>query len=253
MAKNLNIPLCNENSSHPMYEQVYEYLYSKIINGEYEQNQKIPSESQLMEIFGVSRITIRQGLSKLQSAGMIYKSHGRGAFVSPPVVSQDLQNSLQGFSTSMRKMGHESHSRLLSFRNIKASDSISKNLRVEPGSDVIEIKRLRFLNKEPVSIDVTYILQELGERLRNIDFETQDIFHALEEKLYISLGYADLKISSQLANSECGSLLNIEEGSPVLMIERIVNTASGKPIEYENLYYRGDSFQFNFRVNNIVE
>lgn len=251
MAKTASELQCNEHSAHPMYEQVYEYLHTQIIQGVYKQNQKIPSESELIKMFGVSRITIRQGLSKLQSEGLIFKSHGRGAFVSPPVISQSLENSLQGFANSMREMGHESYSKLLSFKALKASDKISDKLSIARGSDVVEIKRLRFLNGEPVSLDVTYIIHELGERLRDIDFSTQDIFHALEEKLYISLGHADLQISSHLADIECGSFLDIAEGSPVLMIERVVHTVSGKPIEYENLYYRGDSFQFNFRVNKI--
>lgn len=243
--------LDGQDSSNPMYAQVYEYIHTQIVNGVYKANQKIPSESELIEMLGVSRITIRQGLSKLQSEGLIFKVHGRGTFVSAPKVTQNLESSLQGFGIAMRKMGHESYSRLLSYQTVRAPTLVSEKLGLESDSDVTEIKRLRFLNHEPISVDVTYIVREVGERLCSTDLRTQDIFHILEEKLYISLGHADLQISAGQANKEYATYLSIEEGSPVLMIERTVHTANGKPIEFEYLYYRGDAFQFNFRINKV--
>ncbi|TKI07207.1 GntR family transcriptional regulator [Martelella alba] len=236
--------------SSPLYIQIKEYLRAKILEGVYSPNQKMPSESEMMEVFSVSRITIRQALNDLQSEGLVFKVHGKGTFVAGPRATQDL-GQLQGFGIAMRQMGYETHSRLLSFNTVRAPALVVEKLNLTTGVDVTELKRLRFLNREPISVDVTYIIHEIGERLRDADFTTKDIFHILEEELYIPLGHADLQISSGLANEEYATHLNIEEGAPILMIDRTVHTVVGKPIEFEHLYYRGDTFQFNFRVNKV--
>lgn len=239
------------DQSNPLYIQIKEHLRSRILEGIYSPNQKMPSESEMMEALSVSRITIRQAINDLQSEGMVFKVHGKGTFVAGPRATQDL-GQLQGFGIAMRKMGYETYSRLLSFQNVRAPSVVIEKLNLKAGSYVTELKRLRFLNREPISVDVTYIIQEIGERLRNSDLINQDVFHILEEDLYIPLGHADLQISSGLASNEYASLLSIEEGSPILMIDRIVHTSAGRPIEFEHLYYRGDSFQFNFRVNKVI-
>ncbi|PIJ50067.1 MULTISPECIES: GntR family transcriptional regulator [unclassified Erwinia] len=101
--------------SNPMYIQIKEYLRSRILEGSYSPNQKMPSESEMMDAFSVSRITIRQALNDLQSEGLVFKVHGKGTFVAGPRATQDL-GQLQGFGIAMRQMGYETYSRLLSFQ-----------------------------------------------------------------------------------------------------------------------------------------
>ncbi len=104
----------------PLYEQIKHILHTRILEGIYRPNQKMPSESEMILTFGVSRITVRQALSDLQSNGLIFRVHGKGTFVATPRAFQDLGSSLQGFGITMRQMGYESHSRVLSIRNIVA-------------------------------------------------------------------------------------------------------------------------------------
>jgi GntR family transcriptional regulator len=232
----------------PLYTQIKDILKTRILEGVYQPNEQMPSESELMAAFDVSRITVRQALGELQSEGLIFRVHGKGTFVSRPRAFQDL-GSLQGFGTAMRQMGYETHAKVLSTRTVKAPQHVQEKLHLAANSKVTELRRLRFLNREPISVDVSYLPAAIGTRLVKEDLANNDVFAILENKFQLTLGHADLQISSTLVEEHMARQLGVEEGSPVLFIERIIHTHDGNPLEYEQLYYRGDAFQFRVRVD----
>lgn len=71
----------------------------------------------------------------------------------------------------------------------------------------------------------------------------------LENDCGIPLGHADIAIDAMLADDEIADALHVEDGSPVLRIDRLTHDASGAPIDYEHLYFRGDAFQYRFRID----
>lgn len=232
----------------PLYTQIKDMLRERILDGSYQPHQQMPSESEMINSFGVSRITVRQALNDLQNEGLIFKIHGKGTFVSQPKAFQDL-GKLQGFGEAMRQMGYETFSRVVGIKTVSPSQQVAEKLGLAKRERVTELKRLRFLNRQPISLDITYLPLALGERLAKENLATRDVFLILENNFGISLGHADLQIGSALADEPLARQLRIEEGSPVLFIERLTHTGDGKPVDYEHLYYRGDAFQYKVRVD----
>lgn len=237
----------NTASPMPFYAQIKEVLRVRILNGVYKPHQQMPSESEMIEAFKVSRITVRQALNDLQKEGLIFKIHGKGTFVSKAKAFQEL-GQLQGFAEAMSRMGHEIYNRLLGLKTVPASSAVAERLQIDPRAPVTEIRRARYLNREPISIDVTYIAEALGKRLAKEDLATRDIFLIIENDYGIALGCADLRIESMMADGASARLLKVSEGSPILRIERLTYTADQQPLDFEYLYYRGDAFQYRLRV-----
>ena len=231
----------------PLYTQIKDQLRRSILDGTYRPHQQMPSESATMAMFKVSRITVRQALGDLQKEGLIFKIHGKGSFVSKPKAFQDLAR-LQGFGEAMSSKGYESYNQVISFKIVQAPKQVAERLRVAPRSSVAEIKRVRYLNREPISLDVTYLPSEIGERLRNEDLASRDIFLIIENDYGIGLGNADLQIEAMLADASLAVPLQIEEGTPILCIQRLTFTTDQQPLDFEYLYYRGDAFQYRMRV-----
>lgn len=234
-------------SPAPLYAQIKDHLRERILDGSYKPHEQMPSESEMMATFGVSRITVRQALNDLQNEGLIFRIHGKGTFVSKPKAFQDL-GKLQGFGEAMRQMGYETYSRVLSQREIKPTPQVQDRLGLGKRDKVCELQRLRFLNREPISLDVSYVPCELGQRLAKEDLATRDVFTIIENDYGIQLGHADLQIGTLMADERQARHLRVPEGSPVLFIERTTHTAEGLPIDYEHLYYRGDAFTYKVRV-----
>ena len=231
----------------PLHTQIREVLRRRILDGTYAPHSRMPSESRMIETFGVSRITIRQALGDLQKEGLIFKVMGKGSFVAKPKAFQNLSR-LQGFGEAMTPSGYETYSMLLSSREVPASLVVAQRLHLKPGTPVFEIQRLRYLNREPISVDVSYFPVELGQRLTQEDLATRDIFVILENDLGRNLTHAELQIEAIAADESLAHHLDVEESSPLLRIERLT-WADDQPIDFEFLYYRGDAFQYRLRID----
>ncbi|WP_371227806.1 GntR family transcriptional regulator [Pseudomonas sp. QE6] len=232
----------------PLYSQLKELLRSRILDGTYPPLSRMPSEAELGKAFEVSRITVRQALGDLQKEGLIFKIHGKGTFVAKPKAFQNV-STLQGLGESMSQRGYEVINRLRSFKVVPADAQVAARLQVAEGANVVQIKRARLVNRELVSLEITWLPEAVGKRLEKADLVSRDIFLILENDCALPLGHADLAIDAILADAELAGALEVEEGSPVMRIERLTHTADGTPLDYEHLYYRGDAFQYRLRID----
>ncbi|WP_234085106.1 GntR family transcriptional regulator [Azonexus sp. R2A61] len=231
----------------PLYAQIKTTLREQILDGSYGEHARLPSENELMTEFGVSRITVRQALSDLQSEQLIFKVPGKGAFVARPQPFQQ-QARLQGFAEAMSNLGVATHNRLVSLRKVAADATVAERLQVAEGSPLIEIRRVRHAGGKIVSLDVTYVRRALGERLAREDLASRDIFLIIENDYATPLGHADLTINAIAADAPLATLLDVPVGAPLLRMERLTWTRDGQPIDFEYLYYRGDSFRYQVRA-----
>ncbi|MES2259686.1 MAG: GntR family transcriptional regulator [Pseudomonadota bacterium] len=240
-----------ELSPVPLHTQVRERLRERILDGSYATHAQLPAESELGSIFGVSRITVRQALGDLQKEGLIFKVPGKGTFVAKPKAFQELTQ-LEGLAEAMARMGHEIYNQVISHKTVPASAKVAHKLGLAKDQPVDEIKRIRHLNREPLSLEVTYVQTELGERLAQEDLAGRDIFLILENDYGITLGRADLQIEAALSDAALAHALRVDEGSAILRIERLTHAAGADgtqtPLDFEYLYFRGDAFQYRLQV-----
>ncbi len=230
----------------PLYVQIRDTLRQRILGGQYAPHERLPSESALMSTFGVSRITIRQALRDLHNEGLVFSAQGKGTYVSKPKAVQNVQR-LQGFGEAMAAQGYETTARLLSIQERRPPKAVVPALQLQPGEDVVEVKRVRYLNREPVSVDTSYFPLDVGRPLFGRDL-SGDIFPMLENLFGIPLGEADIGIEATLSDDETQHQLNLKAGEPVLRVERLTFDSKGRPIDFEYLCFRGDSFKYHFRV-----
>jgi GntR family transcriptional regulator len=236
------------NSEQPLYIQIKELLRGRILDGTYPPHAQLPSESEMIAAFNVSRITVRQALGDLENEGLIFRLHGKGAFVSKPKAFQDLGR-LQGFGEAMRQMGYETFSRVLGMQTMTPSPQVREHLALGKRARVTELRRVRYLNREPISVDVSYLPTAIGQRLAKEDLATRDVFVILENDYGLTLGHADLQIGAVQADETLAAQLQVNADSPILFIERLTHGADGTPIDYEHLFYRADAFQYRVRVD----
>jgi GntR family transcriptional regulator len=236
-----------EQSAIPLYSQVRERLRERISDGTYGPQSRLPSESEIGALLKVSRITVRQALGDLQKEGVIVKVPGKGTFVALSRPSQDLAR-LEGFGEAMSRKGHRIVNRVVKHALVEASPLVAARLRIAPGAPVTEIRRVRWLDREPVSFEITYLPPAIGERLRGEDLAGRDIFLILEADYGITLGHADIQIGAVGADIVPAKALHVEPGAALLRIERLTWTADGVPLDFEYLYVRGEAFQYALRL-----
>src|SRR6056297_2196965 len=229
--------LIQNNSTQPLYQQIKRALAGRIIDGDYQPHERLPSESELMKVFGVSRITVRQALRDLHREGLVFSVQGKGTFVSKPKAVQDVQR-LQGYETSTR---------VIDLKEVRPPQDVAEALGIRRTEGVMELRRVRHLNSEPISIDHSFYPLAIGNRLAGEDL-SQDVFPMLEDRFNIQLSHADLHIEATIAGDDEVKLLRCEEGAPVLSIRRAVFDEDDNRVAFEILSYRGESFQYHLTV-----
>src|SRR4051812_4850144 len=167
------------DATTPLYQQLRESLRARILENALPPLARLPSESELMQQHSVSRITVRQALNDLQKEGLIFKVQGKGAFVSKPNVAQDVTR-LQGLAEAMSGSHHQVRNRILSLKSVKANPRVAERLSLKPHTVVCRITSLRYLDRQPIAIDVSYVPEAIGRSLQSADLAARDLIDIYE-------------------------------------------------------------------------
>jgi GntR family transcriptional regulator len=228
------------------YVAVRDSLREQIVRGVFAEDDKIPSESALGAQFGVSRVTVRLALDDLRKTGLIESRHGKGYFVRRVQVVQDLGR-LQGFAEILAPLGIDVHSEVVELKEVIATADVRKALKIDRGASVTRIVRRRIAGGAALSYDESHFPVDVGRRLKELDLTHVDIFALLERELGVELGYADISLNVITADEALAESLGINTDDALVRIVRLTHDRDGRPIDYEHLYARPDSYQFRVR------
>ncbi len=231
----------------PRYYQLQEIIRERIRNGEWAPGSLIPSERELCERYGISRMTARQAISGLESEGLLYREQGKGTFVGQLVIAQQLLQ-LTGFTEDMAARQSKSGARVLSADMWPADEETAERLRIRAGQPVYRLRRLRLADGAPLAIELTRISFIGCERLLNYDLAQESLYHLLETVFDIPVLDADQELQADLATGDESTLLHVPIGSPVLRTSRVMSTRRNHPVEYATSVYRGDKYRFYTRL-----
>ena len=233
--------------AQPLHARLRDRLRTEILDGRLRPHDQLPSESELTERYAVSRITVRQALAALHAEGLIVKVQGKGSFVSQPRVSQELSR-LRGLGESLAGEGHEVHARVLKLEDVPAPAAAAARLRVEPGSTVTELLSLRYVDREPLSLNRLYIAADIGAKVRRAGVAHRDILSIYETDLQLTIGRAEVMISAAVADKQQRKYLGLAEHAPVLQVDRVVYSADDRPLHVETSCYRSDAFSYRLTL-----
>lgn len=237
----------NKDSPVPLYYQI-ESILSKWISRNLKPGDMLPTEKELCETFGVSRIVIRQALNDLANRGVIKRRRGIGTVVIKPKINEHLVSRLTGFYADMKSQGLEPTTKVLSKRLIKANESLAYYLDLNIGDEIIELQRLRFVKDEPILIVISYIPWKFCPDLLDEELENRSLYEILETKYGIELVWGERTIEAISANSEDAKLLWIDRGSPLIFLRSITYTHNNVPVEYYEAKHRADRTRFVTRL-----
>lgn len=232
----------------PYYIQLMDILREKIQENKWLPGEQIPGEQELCDTYGISRTVVRQALRELELEGIIHRRKGKGTFVAEPKISEGLIQNLTGFYQDMIERGLKPVTRVLHQNVIHSNEKVARFLEIPVGTDVIDIQRLRFINNEPIQLVTTYIPLQVHPPLATVDLTNRSLYEYLEKEGGILLTRGRRYIESVLANENEASLLGIERGAPLLMLDSVSYIESGQPIEFYHALHRGDRTRFEVEL-----
>jgi GntR family transcriptional regulator, N-acetylglucosamine utilization regulator len=215
--------------------QVREYV-RELISGA-DPGSPAPSERELVQHFGVARMTVRQALDALVAEGLLERVPGRGTFVAR--AGADAQVQLTSYTEDMQRRGMMPGSKTLLARMEAAGPGVARALEIREGDKVVHWQRLRLADGLPMCIEDAYLADSIAPRF---------LEQGLPESLYVELRRRDLlptwgedSVESAVARGDEAELLGISRGEPVLRIARRA-FAGNIAVEVSRSTYRADRF-----------
>jgi GntR family transcriptional regulator len=239
----------DKRSPIPLYHQLQAIIDARIASGEWVPGRQLPSERELCEEFGVSRITVRQALAALANEGRLARQQGVGTFVAPRRIEQHL-NRLTGFTDEMAERGQQPGARLLRLERFPATFAVAHSLRRRPGEPVIVVQRLRLADGEPLALETAYLVDDRCYGLLDEPLQSHSLYRLLSEKYGIVPTRAEQQIEAMACPPPEAQLLDVRKGMPMLHMIRVTYDQDDRPFEHTESFYRGDRYVFHVELVN---
>lgn len=241
------------NSHIPYYIQLIEILKGHIDRQVWQPGDQIPGETELCEAYGVSRTVVRQALREMVLNGLIIRRKGKGTFVAEPKISESLVQKLTGFYQDMVERGLEPVTKVLHQKVVPANEKVAGYLEIPLKTKVIDIRRLRYVNDEPIVIVTTYIPYQLCPKLATIDLSKRSLYDFLEKECGLFVSRGRRFIEAVPASSSEAKLLGLEQKAPLIMLDSVSYLEDNTPIEYYHALHSGQRTRFEVELVRVRE
>lgn len=229
--------------SQPVYTTFKETILEQIKKGSLSPGDKLPSERDLAQKSGLSRMTVRQALTELVKAGMLYREQGRGTFVSAHKMQQ---RNISSFTDTVRTRGFAPCTKVIEFSVIQPPAPVAELLNVR--GDVFKAVRIRIADATPVALEEVFIPLHVCPGLSRSDLNGS-LYSYITDTYGHKISYADSSVSAHLPGTKLQEALNIPRHMPVLRVNSLYYAVSGVTLYYERGYYRTDMYEYNIRIS----
>lgn len=241
-------PLDRVKGGPALFYQIAQRLTDLIEGLDLGEGYALPTERDLAERFGVSRITARQALAELEKKRLVRREQGRGTFVAERKIPRESPR-LTSFSEDMRAKGVKPSTRLLSLQEVVPPPMIADRLQLPTGRRTLRFLRLMLANRRPMALHETFLASHiLSEQAgRGIQSEAHDAhfsLYACLQRAGISFTHAEEQIGATSLQREEARLLEVTRATPAIEMIRVAYVGGNRPLEYCRGIYRGDRYQY---------
>ena len=235
----------NKHGALPVYYQIQEQLKRQIVSGQLPPGTRLPSERELSDQIGVSRMTIRRATRALVSAGLCRREAGTGLFVAERKIAINLHE-LKGFSAFVRRLGRTPHTRVVESRAIAAGPDVACRFDLPEGAPVLKLTRVRSMDHERVAMETAYLSLTRFPGLDGFDL-TASLYDILQQRYGLQIERGRTTFSVGLADEEIADRLGISIGQPVLEMRSEAFSVDAPEVPFECVVsvFRADVFEFS--------
>lgn len=248
MAIDISTFQLDRSTPMPLYYQIEQFLMQNIQSGRLAVDECLPPETELTELFGVSRATIRQAISNLVNQGVLARYKGKGTFVMAPKVQEHALQVLEGFHEEMSKKGYHPQTKVLECKAIPGIAEINEKLGIAESEPLYLLRRTRSVNGEAVLTFQTYLPAARFPGLLEENLEQHSLYERLENRYGCRVNRVVRHIEAAVASKEEAILLGVARKSAVFRVAFTGYCNDTEPVEYSKTTYRGDRVEFVVEV-----
>ena len=230
----------------PLYRQIKDLIMQGLASGEWRPGEAIPSEAELAIRFNVSQGTVRKAIDEMAAENLVVRKQGKGTYVAS-------HNDPRAFFRFLRVVPNEGGVSVplsvpLECWRAKAGLEAARILDIAPGAPITVVRRVLKFNGKPVVLDEIYLPGEIfqGLSLEVLQEYQGSLYSLFETRFGVRMIRAEERIRAVAADRATAEQLAVDEGSPLLSVERVTYTYGDKPVEWRRgLYATAEHYYLN--------
>jgi len=241
----------DRTSKVPLYLQIEEHVHRVLADGVPHEG-RLFTEQELCQRFGVSRMTVRQAITKLVDEGLLYRVRGVGTLPTSSRVTESLERVRDHFE-DWESEGRSVSLRILDFKNVEAGSDVARRLGIAERTEVLHLTRLWIVDGVPIGLVYFYLHPSVGRVLSRSDVERTHVRAAVAKRLHIPFLGEQVEIEAGVASRVMAVRLKIRTGDPVLIRRLTQFYGNHRALVAANCYYRADLYRYSVHVPAQVE
>jgi len=237
----------------PLYARIESLLRSKILSGQYEPGEQLPTKEELAMQFGVSKITVSNALSHLQMEGLIISNRGKGTFVSekipmtkqyiitsgiPDIVLDAARYEVKAFDIQRVRV-----------KETRVSKDVQTFFKLSSEDEIGWIRRIRMLKGIPIWFLENFLPVSIAQYLSKEELSEKPLLKIIKEKNGFAIGRGEMYLEAVPAESDIAKLLHCQTYDPLIHIQVYYWLPSGEPLETSNAFLRADYFKYKVDID----
>lgn len=211
------------------YKDIVREIECEILSGTYRNNNKLPTEEELINKFNVSRTTIRKAINLLANRGYVYPVQGSGIFIREAALHDYINfENLNGLTRDYpnKKIG----AKIIRLETLNATAELAEKFQCKEGTELYFLERARYVDGEPFAIEYTYFNKNIVYYLDKKIAE-KSIYSYITNDLKYTIGFADKIIYADKLNKESSEILGLKENDPAIIVENKTFLGNGNIFE----------------------
>lgn len=234
-----------------VYMTIYEQIKNDIRSGKYTVGNLLPTETELEQLYGVSRTTIRNAMKALAADGLIHIKQGCGTTVLNFRTIQDLSR-VTSVTESLRRKGYSVRAKSMYIDKAAANERQAAELQVKPGAELARVQRIQLADEKPVTIMTNYIPYGLVPKIERFNNKFSALYQFLEAKYGIVIDAAKDTIWAKVSDFTESELLDVTPGTALLCIRRVCYQQQ-KPVCLDVVKIVGDQYELENSMNGRIK
>ena len=228
----------------PLYHQIYCGLREEILSGERGYGAAVPTELELGEMHGVSRITARRALDELAQHGLVERKRRVGTRVTFRTPNAPIDGKIDQAVESLIAFGRGTQVKVIDFGKLPASSVVAERLGLQTGEIVVRALRIRLTDDAPLGVIESFVPAAIGAALTRKALTTKPLLELIRAAGH-TIGAGSQIISAVPADPALATLLATEARAATIRIDRIVRDTGGQPLLFTSARYRGDRYRLS--------
>ncbi|BDR53731.1 GntR family transcriptional regulator [Bombiscardovia nodaiensis] len=212
---------------------------------------QLPTEQELCQEYGVSRITLRRAIEDISRDGQVVRSQGRGTFKteSPTASREVISSQIKGFYRQQLDLGRYVHTKVIS-NEVVRNTPVARVLGIDPSFGIIRLERLRYVNDILQQHVVTYLSLERFPEVLQEDFTSGSLYDFLQSRYGVKLERDEVVVRIEEARGQVAGYFDVHEGTPVLAMDSTVFGSEGEVVCYGIALHPPRHSEIKFIIGN---